>query len=338
MQLNALRVRTSQNMKISKAILLVGGKGTRLAPLTDSTPKPMLKVAGKPVTEHQIVKAREAGIREIVLATSYMADVFEPYFGDGSNLGMSITYAVEETPLGTGGAIANAARLLSLQEDESVLIFNGDVLSAHDLNSQIELHLQSRADVTLYLTEVEDARAYGCVPLDDQGRVLEFLEKMENPKARTINAGCYIFHSRAISQIPSQTVVSVERDTFPKLLEEDFSIFGYCDKNYWIDMGTPQSFLKASRDLIMNPQLSKATDVTHDESIIDMRAVIHESAKVGGGSVISEGATIGPDALIMGSMIMEGVTVGDGASIINSYISKGISVPSLTTLNGEILG
>ena len=325
-------------MSISKAILLVGGKGTRLAPLTNATPKPMLKVAGKPVTEHQIVKAREAGIREIVLATSYMADVFEPYFGDGSHLGISITYAVEDSPLGTGGAIANASQLLSIDEDESVLIFNGDVLSAHDLRSQITLHEQSKADVTLYLTEVEDARAYGCVPLDSQGRVLEFLEKMENPKAKTINAGCYIFNKRALREIPSQTVVSVERDTFPKLLQENFAMYGYCDQNYWIDMGTPQSFLRASRDLILDPHLSTATSVTHHESIIDDGAVVHESARVGGGSVISRGATIGADAIIKGSMIMDGATIGEGAKIIDSYISAGISVASHSALNGEILG
>jgi mannose-1-phosphate guanylyltransferase len=325
-------------MSISKAILLVGGKGTRLAPLTNVTPKPMLKVAGKPVTEHQIVKAREAGIREIVLATSYMADVFEPYFGDGSQLGIKITYAVEDSPLGTGGAIANASRFLSIEEDESILIFNGDILSAHDLKGQIMLHEQSKADVTLYLTEVEDARAYGCVPLDGQGRVLEFLEKMENPKAKTINAGCYIFHERAIRRIPSQTIVSVERDTFPELLQENFAIYGYCEKNYWIDMGTPQSFIRASRDLILNPHYSMATTVTHHESIIDDEAVINKSAKVGGGSVISRGATIGADVMIQGSMIMEGATIGDGAKIVDSYISAGISVASHTALNGEILG
>ena len=325
-------------MSISKAILLVGGKGTRLAPLTNATPKPMLKVAGKPVTEHQIVKAREAGIREIVLATSYMADVFEPYFGNGSHLGISITYAVEDSPLGTGGAIANASRHLSIDEDESVLIFNGDVLSAHDLRSQITLHEQSKADVTLYLTEVEDARAYGCVPLDSQGRVLEFLEKMENPKAKTINAGCYIFHERAIREIPTQTVVSVERDIFPKLLQDKFVIYGYCDQKYWIDMGTPQSFLRASRDLILNPHLSMATSVTHNESIIEEGAVVHETARVGGGSVISRGATIGAEAIIKGSMIMEGATIGDSANIIDSYIPAGISVASHTALNGEILG
>ncbi|MFM1797420.1 MAG: hypothetical protein RL733_1201 [Actinomycetota bacterium] len=134
---------------ITKAILLVGGKGTRLAPLTNTTPKPMLKVAGKPVTEHQIAKAVDAGITELVLATSYLAEVFEPYFGDGSKYGISITYAVEKEPLGTGGAIANAALHLDLLPNESVVIFNGDVLSGHDLQAQMGLHTKTRCNTLL---------------------------------------------------------------------------------------------------------------------------------------------------------------------------------------------
>ncbi len=145
---------------ITKAILLVGGKGTRLMPLTTNTPKPMLKIAGAPVTEHQIVKAREAGINEIVLATSYLADVFEPHFGDGSRFGISIKYAFENEPLGTGGAISNAAQHLDLSSEESFFIFNGDVLSSHDLQAQSDLHFSSKAQVTLHLVEVDDARAY----------------------------------------------------------------------------------------------------------------------------------------------------------------------------------
>ena len=331
-------MRVSNLSGATKAILLVGGKGTRLAPLTNQIPKPMLKVAGKPVTEHQIVKAREAGIREIVLATSYMAEVFEPYFGDGSTFGISITYAVEDVPLGTGGAIANAAQKLELNEGESVVIFNGDVLSGHDLSQQIAQHVTTNADVTLYLTEVEDARAYGCVPLDDEGRVLEFLEKMDNPKATTINAGCYIFSSRAISQIPRDSVVSVERDTFPLLLQKKFNLFGYVDRRYWIDMGPPQSFLKASRDLILDPSLSSATDSVISESLIEEGAVVDHTARVGGGSMVSVGVRIGARATVMGSMLMNDVEIGEGSTIVDSYIAPGLAIPSSTEIVGKILG
>ena len=328
----------SDHQSLAKAILLVGGKGTRLAPLTNQSPKPMLKVAGKPVTEHQIVKAREAGIREIVLATSFMAEVFEPYFGDGSKFGISIKYAVEEVPLGTGGAIANAAQMLELKAEESIVVFNGDVLSAHDLSQQISQHISTKAEVTLYLTEVEDARAYGCVPMDNEGRVLEFLEKMDNPKANTINAGCYIFSSRAITEIPRNSVVSVERDTFPRLLQKEFPMYGYKDGSYWIDMGTPQSFLKASRDLILNPSLSLATDSVIADSLIEVGAHVDHSANIGGGSIISAGARIGARATVMGSMVLNDVEIGEGSTVIDSYIAPGLTVPSSTQIVGEILG
>lgn len=327
---------------MTKAILLVGGKGTRLAPLTNHTPKPMLKVAGKPVTEHQIIKARDAGITDIVLATSYMAEVFEPYFGDGSKFGISIRYAVEETPLGTGGAIANAAALLSLSDDEILAVFNGDVLSAHDLSAQLKLHQSNDADVTLYLTEVSDARAYGCVPVNDDGRVLEFLEKMENPKANTINAGCYIFSQRAIGEIPRDVVVSVERDTFPHLLNKGFTVMGFVDQSYWIDMGTPQSFIRASRDLILQPAISPATtfDLSnkYQESIVESGATVDVTAKIGGGSYISAGAVVGAHAQVEGSMIMENALIGDYCTVSDSYVGIGQVVTAHSKITGEILG
>ncbi len=323
---------------VTKGILLVGGKGTRLAPLTNNTPKPMLRVAGKPVTEHQIVKARNSGIKELVLATSYLAEVFEPYFGDGSEFGISISYAVEETPLGTGGAIANAARKLNLADDDSVVIFNGDVLSGHNLDDQISLHEKSNSDVTLYLTKVQDPRAYGCVPLDSQGRVQSFLEKMDNPIADTINAGCYIFRNRAIKQIPNGQVVSVERDTFPKLLSEGFNLFGYLDNDYWIDMGTPHSFIKASKDLILKPELSAATSGVVDGCLIGLNTKIHPSARIGEGSTIEDGVQIEEGCTISGSMISGLATIGAGSEIRDSYIAPGHVIPPDSKLIGQVIG
>ena len=323
---------------VSKGILLVGGKGTRLAPLTNDTPKPMLKVAGKPVTEHQIVKAKQAGINHLVLATSYLAEVFEPYFGDGSNFGLKITYAVEEVPLGTGGAIANAAKELEIKKGESVVIFNGDVISAHDLRAQIDLHHEKSADATLYLTRVKDARAYGCVPIDSENRVESFLEKMENPITDTINAGCYIFRDSALENIPKNEVVSVERDTFPKLLSSGAALYGYLDENYWIDMGTPQSFIKASQDLLLNPGLSSATSETKSHSLIGKNTQISPSASVGGGSTIGEHCRIGDNAIVMGSMLGDGVVVGPGAKVIDSYIASGQSITADRNIVGQIIG
>ncbi len=202
---------------MAEGILLVGGFGTRLRPLTNHRPKPMLPIASLPVTEHQLAMAKRAGIKRIVLATSYLSEVFIPYFGDGSKWGMEIKYAVEKEPLGTGGAIRNAAK--ELAGEQQVVIFNGDVLSSHNLKSQIDLHINSNADVTLHLTPVEDARAYGCVPTDVDGRVSAFLEKMENPVTNTINAGCYVFDKSVIAEIPENEVISVERQTFPQLIQ-----------------------------------------------------------------------------------------------------------------------
>jgi len=235
-------------MSNRSAILLVGGRGTRLAPLTNNTPKPMLQVAGVPFTEHQINKARSAGITEIVLATSFKAELFEPYFGNGANFGISIKYAVEEVALGTGGAISNAAAML--EGSGPVAIFNGDVLSKHDLDGQFKFHESKGADVTLYLTEVEDARAYGAVELDSTSRVSAFNEKMENPPTNIINAGCYIFNREVIASIPFGKVISVERETFPQLLATGAKVFGFIDKSYWLDIGTPAALLKASSDLV----------------------------------------------------------------------------------------
>ena len=299
------------------AILLVGGRGTRLAPLTNNTPKPMLQVAGVPFTEHQINKARSAGITEIVLATSFKAELFEPYFGDGANFGISIKYAVEEVALGTGGAISNAAAML--EGSGPVAIFNGDVLSKHDLDGQFKFHELKGADVTLYLTEVEDARAYGAVELDGSGRVSAFNEKMENPPTNIINAGCYIFNREIIDSIPFGKVISVERETFPKLLATGAKVFGFIDKSYWLDIGTPVALLKASRDLVfeMKKEFLALSDAT-----------IAADAVISGGSVIGRRTRIESLAQVDGSVIGDGAVVGAGARLKNCFVADGFEVPA----------
>ena len=313
------------------AILLVGGFGTRLMPLTKNTPKPMLTVAGVPVTEHQIAMAKAAGITEIVLATSYLSEVFIPYFGDGSKWGIKIKYAVEKEPLGTGGAIRNAAQLLDT--NESVVILNGDVLSSHNLTEQIRQHEAHGADVTLHLTEVEDARAFGCVPTDSDGRVTAFLEKMENPVTNQINAGCYVFNPRIISTIPLDSVVSVERETFPQLVESGAKVFGFVENAYWLDIGTPRALLKASIDIVKR----SGEFLAMPGSSIDPTAVIT------GGSCIGPDSTIGAGAQIDASIIEAGSVIGQDVKISNSFVASGAEVEknakiaSSFVTNGEIL-
>jgi mannose-1-phosphate guanylyltransferase len=306
-------------------ILLVGGMGTRLMPLTHDTPKPMLPIAGLPVTEHQLIAAKRAGIKTIVLATSDLSEVFTPYFGDGSKWGLDLRYAVEETPLGTGGAIKNAATALNLTagSDEPIVIFNGDVLSSHDLGKQIQEHVNHQADVTLHLTHVDDARAYGCVPVDENGRVTAFLEKMENPITNTINAGSYVFHPSVIETIAADTVVSVERDVFPALVAAGKKIYGYVEDAYWLDIGTPRALLAGSKHLVGG------------EFKVDTTSRIAASVILQDGTSVGQHCNIDENTLISGSIICAGVDVGAGSEIRNSFVAPGSHVPKDSKIIGN---
>ena len=322
-------------MKTS-AILLVGGMGTRLMPLTSKTPKPMLQVAGVPFTEHQIRKAAQTGISEIVLATSYKAELFEPYFGDGAKFGIKIKYAVEETALGTGGGIRNAAALLD--DCDQVVIFNGDVLSGHDLSAQIQSHINNKADVTLYLTKVEDARAYGCVELLADNQVKSFLEKMENPVSNLINAGCYIFNRKVIDQIPANQVVSVERDTFPSFLSSGVKVYGYLDNSYWLDIGNPQALVKASADLITGVITSVATPKHSGDHLIAAGAQVSSSSIVNLGTVIEAEVVVEGNCQISGSIIGHGAKIGANCKIISSIIAPDTQIEAGMIVISNYLG
>ncbi len=321
-------------------ILLVGGFGTRLLPLTKNTPKPMLTVAGLPVTEHQLAMAKRAGITTVVLATSYLSDVFIPYFGDGSKWGMKLLYAVEKEAMGTAGAIRNAAALIN--SEEPIVILNGDVLSSHNLKEQITEHLKNDADVTLHLTSVVDARAYGCVLTDSSGRVLDFLEKMENPLTNTISAGCYVFNPKVIDQIPSNRVVSIERETFPQLIKEGAKVYGFIDNSYWLDIGTLKALLQGSIDLVCRVGDSAAINSTNSQShtsdaLIMKGAVIDATASITGGSCIGSGTSIGAHVTVIGSIIESGVEIGAGSIIENSFISKGSKIQINSKISGSSL-
>ncbi len=312
---------------MATAILLVGGFGTRLMPLTKNTPKPMLTVAGIPVTEHQLNMAKAAGITRIVLATSYLAELFTPYFGDGSKWGMQIQYAVEKSPLGTGGAIRNAAKLID--SSESIVILNGDVLSSHNLAEQIRQHEAHDADVTLHLTKVDDARAYGSVPTDPNGRVSAFLEKMENPVTNQINAGCYVFNPRVLESIPLDTVVSVERETFPALVASGAAVYGYIESSYWVDIGTPHALMNASAEIVNRD----GDFLVMPGSKVDPTARLTDGTSIAGNCQISAGAmiessiiesdcSIGSNAQISSSYVSKGTRVKDGAKIIGSFVTN----------------
>jgi mannose-1-phosphate guanylyltransferase len=307
-------------------ILLVGGFGTRLKPLTNQTPKPMLPVGGLPVTEHQLLAAKKAGISTVILATSYLSEVFTPYFGDGSKWGMRLLYAVEEEPLGTGGAIRNAAGMVGFADtSEDFVIFNGDVLSKHDIAAQLSFHKERGADATLHLIEVADARAFGCVPTDKTGRVIDFLEKMDKPITNDINAGCYVFSPTVISEIPEGKVISIERETFPQLVKSGRPIYGYREQSYWLDIGTPAALFKGSRDYVGGDFLAGAgTDIEPGSSIT-------------GGSSIGADSLIGANCDIANSIIGDGVVIGDNCTIADSFILHGSKISNDSKINGKYI-
>ncbi|MFF4351522.1 sugar phosphate nucleotidyltransferase [Streptomyces sp. NPDC001530] len=326
---------------MTEAILLVGGRGTRLRPLTVHTPKPMVPAAGVPFLTHQLARARAAGVEHIVLATSYLAEVFEPYFGDGSSLGLHLEYVTEEEPLGTGGAIRNVASRLHSGPDDPVLIFNGDILTGLDIRALVATHETTGADVSLHLTRVADPRAYGLVPTDGTGRVTAFLEKPQTPEeivTDQINAGAYVFRRAVIDTIPEGRPVSVERETFPDLLATGAHLQGMVDSTYWLDLGTPQAFVRGSADLVLGRAPSPAVPGRCGDRLILPTATVASDAKLTGGTVVGEGAYVGEGARVTGSTILEGAVVEPGAVITDSLIGARARIGERTILTGAVIG
>ncbi len=322
-----------------EAILLVGGQGTRLSPLTLTTPKPMLPVANVPFTAHQIAKAKAAGITKIILSTSYKSEVFTEYFGDGSKFGIEIQYVTEESPLGTGGAIRNVASALESSEDEPVFIFNGDVLSGHSLVGQLADFQKQQAAVSLHLIAVEDPRPFGLVPTDAAGFVTQFLEKPTDDSqivTNQINAGCYIFRREVIDSIQPDAVVSVEREVFPKLIDDGKPITGFIANDYWLDLGTPASYLKGNLDVVTGVCPSPLVPNV-GKSLIAFSASISESAQISGGSAIGENVLVASNATICCSVIMQNSVIEENVKITNSIVGNGVKIKSGVELKNAVI-
>ena len=321
-----------------EAILLVGGQGTRLRPLTIGMPKPLLPTAGVPFLAHQLAKAAASGVRRIVMATAYRAEMFAETFGDGAAYGLEIVYVHEEEPLGTGGGIRNAAASLRSGPDDPVVVLNGDVLSGHDIGAQIDMHRKADAAVTLHLVEVPDPVRFGCVPTDFDGRVTAFLEKTPHPVTSQVNAGCYVFTRRYIDAMPPGRVLSVERETFPGLIEAGETVMGYLESAYWLDVGTPEAFVRGSCDLVLGELASPALPGEPGEVLMLPGASADPSAELSGGSVVGAGSVIGAGATVSGSVLFDGVTVGDGASVIASVVGAGAQIGDGAVLDGVVIG
>lgn len=321
-----------------EALLLVGGQGTRLRPLTWTTPKPMLPVAGVPFVAHQLAKLRDAGVEHVILATSYKPEIFAGYFGDGAWLGLDIDYVEESEPLGTGGAIRNSSTALRGAADDPIVILNGDVFSGHDLAGQVTQHERTNADVTLHLVQVDDARAYGCVPTNDDGEVLAFLEKMPEPVTNWINAGAYVFRRSVIDTIPADAVVSVERETFPGLLAAGSRVFAWRESAYWIDVGTPEALVRCSADLVAGRVASSATPPTSGGVLVVDGAVISPTASLRTGTSIGSGAIVKKEAVVDESIVMDGASIGASTVISASVVGHHVKVGDGCRLVGAVIG
>jgi mannose-1-phosphate guanylyltransferase len=318
----------------AEAVVLVGGKGTRLRPLTLSAPKPMLPTAGVPFLTHLLSRIREAGMTHVVLGTSYKAEVFQEHFGDGTALGLELEYVVEDVPLDTAGAIRNVAHKL---RERDVVVFNGDILSGVDLRAVVDTHRKAEADVTLHLVRVDDPRRFGCVPTDEDGRVTAFLEKTEDPPTNQINAGCYVFRREVIEDIPAGRPVSVERETFPGLLAAGARVQGYVDASYWLDLGTPAAFVQGSADLVRGIAPTAALALRGDAVILD-GAEVDASAVVTGGATIGTNCTVAAGAVVDGSVLFDGAVVGEGARVERSVLGANSLVQAGAVVSDAVIG
>ncbi|MDR1998899.1 MAG: NDP-sugar synthase [Frankiaceae bacterium] len=317
------------------AVILVGGQGTRLRPLTLSAPKPMLPTAGVPFLAHLLSRIRAAGIDHVVLGTSYQAEVFERHFGDGAALGLAIEYLVESEPLGTGGAIRNV--LPALRAD-AAMIFNGDILSGADLSAVLATHERTNAEVTLHLTRVQDPRAFGCVPTDPDGRVTAFLEKDPNPVTNQINAGTYVFDRAAIESIPAGRPVSVERETFPALLAGGARVYAHVDQSYWRDLGKPSDFVAGSADLVRGIAPSAALPGEAGEALVLPGAAVDRSAALVNGTVVGAGARVGPGAVLDGAVVFDDAHIDAAAIVRRSAIGRGARIGAGTLIEDAVIG
>ena len=327
-----------------KAVVLVGGFGTRLRPLTLTTPKQMLPVIDRPMLEHVIVGLRRHGVHEVTLSLGYKEDAFREAYPDGKCAGVALKYAVEPDPLDTAGAVRFAADLAGI--DETFVVVNGDVFTDLDLSSVWNRHQVVGAEATIALTSVEDPSRYGVVPTDEAGRVLGFVEKPERNEAPTnwINAGTYVLEPAVLDRIEPGCRVSIERETFPAVAA-DGGLWAVQSNAYWIDAGTPSTYLQIQMDLLDGVRGSETDGVSRKATIEDgstvERSVVMDYASIARGavvrdSVISPHASVGVEAIVIGSVIGANATVGEGVRVTGmSVVGAGAVIENGIVLNAE---
>ncbi|HHW00176.1 MAG TPA: NDP-sugar synthase [Clostridiaceae bacterium] len=336
-----------------KALFLAGGFGTRLKPITNELPKPMVPIMGKPLLELNIKNLKKHGIDEIVLSTCYKPHKIKNYFEDGKKFGVKISYISEDMPLGTAGAIKNAQDFFN----DTFLVFNADILSDINISDMIRFHKKKGALATIAATHVDNPSAYGVIEHDEKDYITAFIEKPQPHESRSnlINAGIYIFEPELFDEIPSGRPVSIERETYPLLLEKGFKIALYNRCSYWLDLGTPGKYLKVHKDILKGAveigthnfkkemqYISKTAKIAQSARIIapvyiGSNVQINSNAVVGPNTVLCDNSCIGTGAKVLESVVWDNVTVEKGATVTNSVIMSNCRVDRYSEEYNSIL-
>jgi mannose-1-phosphate guanylyltransferase len=338
-----------------QALILAGGEGTRLRPLTSTVPKPVVPLVNRPFIAYMLEWLRGHGVDDAVLSCGFMADGVRAVLGDGSALGIRLHYVEEPTPLGTGGALKYAEDLLQ----DRFFMLNGDVLTDLDLTAQLRQHERTGARITLALIGVDDPTAYGLVRRRDDLSVREFVEKPGSDEidTRLVNAGAYIIEREVLDELPSSgTRQSIERDVFPKLV--DHGLFGYEAAGYWLDIGTPQRYLQATYDILegdvqteIGRQLAQAGGVlregeaggvvgaVHAPTVVGPDCALALDAVLGGRTVLGREVQIGAGAHIESSVLLDGCQIGAGSRVSSAIVGPGVRIGDRCQVHGgAVLG
>jgi mannose-1-phosphate guanylyltransferase len=325
-----------------QAVLLIGGFGTRLRPMTDRLPKSMVPVLNVPAIEHTIAYLKRFGIRDIILTLNYLPDIIRDRLGDGERYGVNLVYCMEEEPLGTAGAVKNTEAFLN---GGTFAVLNGDVFADLDIGAMLDEHRAHKAAATIALHQVEDPSAFGVVEQTGDGRVAAFVEKPKREEARSnwINAGTYLLEPEVLRYAPAGEKYMFENGLFPALLDKGERFYGFRDAGYWLDMGRPETYYQLNADLLAGAYKSPATPVVaglqcapgvtipastsiSGNVVIAGGCRIGERAEITGPCAIGPECTIGDGARVTGGILWDGVNIGDGARVEYSILCSGVSI------------
>jgi mannose-1-phosphate guanylyltransferase len=318
-----------------QAIVLVGGEGTRLRPLTWETPKPALTLVDRPFLAYMIEWLAAHGVSEAVLACGFLPDALREALGDGEHAGVRLTYVVEPDRRGTAGAIRFAAEAIGERLDDRFLALNGDVLTDLDLTTLIGSHRERGARASIALHPVEDSAAYGLVETAEDGSVEAFVEKTGEPVPGEINAGAYLLERSVLDLIPPDREVSIEREVFPRLVGE--GLYATLLEGYWMDIGTPERYLQASWD-ILEGRVETAVEPTAPGLLVAAGAEVAADASIGPRAVVGPGCAIASGAEVRGSVLLEGSALGPGTRVEGSILAPGTAVGPDGALSGAVIG